>query len=155
LEADILDRIAERLSLNAPPTAPTEKSASSGSNLKLRLPGKSGISVPPGATLESVQALRATDEKRSQELSAYVRNLEEIQRNQSHPTDLAAVKKPGTPIYTKPSEDSSVLMKAEAQDEFQILGADGPWIHVQISGASRGWVHRSQIEMPAGFTPTL
>jgi hypothetical protein len=154
LETDILDRIAERLSLNGPPAAPTEKSAAPAApNLNSRLTIKPGISLPPGTTLESMRALRTVDEKRSQNLANYVANLEEIQHNQSHPADLAAVKKSGTPIYAKPNEASQVLMKTEAHDEFQVLGMDGPWVHIQISGVSRGWMYRSQLEMPTGLTP--
>jgi hypothetical protein len=154
LESDILDRIAERLSLSMPPPAPAEKSsAPATAKLNLRIADKPGAALPPGTTLESVRALRDADEKRSQDLAKYVANLEEIRRNQSRPSDLAAVKKSGSPIYSKPSESSQVLMKAEAQDEFQVVGMDGPWVHVQISGVSRGWMYRSQLEMPSGFTP--
>jgi hypothetical protein len=92
--------------------------------------------------------MRTAEEKRSLELSKFIQNLEEIQHNQSHPSDLAAVKKPKTPIFAKPSEAGQPLMEADAQDEFQVLGVDGPWVHVQISGASRGWIRRSQLEMP-------
>jgi hypothetical protein len=116
-----------------------------------RASGDGTTTIPPGETAESVKERRAADEKKSQELSAYIKNLEEIQRNQSHPSDLAAVKKAQTPIYAKPAETAQVLMTADSQDEFQILGIDGNWVHVQISGASRGWIRRAQLEMPAGF----
>jgi hypothetical protein len=94
---------------------------------------------------------RAADEKKIAELKAYVGNMEEIQRNQAHPNDLAAIKKSRTAVYAKPSESATVLMHADAQDEFQVLGLDGPWVHIQISGASRGWIQRAQLEMPPGF----
>ena len=94
---------------------------------------------------------RAADEKKAAELKTYVSNMEEIQRNQAHPSDLAAVKKSRTPVYAKPSESAQVLMHADAQDEFQVLSLDGLWVHIQISGASRGWIQRAQLEMPAGF----
>ena len=42
-------------------------------------------------------------------------------------------------------------MTAEAGDEFPILDVQGAWVHVQISGPSRGWMRRAQLEMPAGF----
>jgi hypothetical protein len=95
---------------------------------------------------------RAAEDKESMELSNYVKNLEEIQRNQSHPDDLAAVKELNTRVFARPSESSEVILHAEAQDEFQVLGVDGVWVHVQISGASRGWIRRAQLEMPAGFS---
>jgi len=96
--------------------------------------------------------MRAAEEKKSRELSNYIQNLEDIQRNQSHPSDLAAVKKNKTPVLAKPSESAQVLMEAQAQDEFQVLGVDGVWVHVQISAVSRGWIRRSQLEMPLGLS---
>ena len=44
-----------------------------------------------------------------------------------------------------------MLLSADAEDEFEILGLEGNWVHVQISGASRGWIQRAQVELPEGF----
>ncbi len=110
--------------------------------------------LPAGMSAESVKAQQAANEKKSLELSGYIKNLEEIQRNQSHPTDLAAVKRSKTPVFAKPAENTQVLLNAEAQDEFPILGVDGTWVHVQISGLSRGWIRRAQLEMPSDFSAT-
>jgi len=41
-----------------------------------------------------------------------------------------------------------VLFNAAAEDEFEFIGAEGEWIHVQISGPSRGYVRRSNLELP-------
>jgi hypothetical protein len=106
---------------------------------------------PSGMGAESVKAQQAANERKSLELSNYIKNLEEIQRNQSHPADLAAVKNSKTPVFAKPAENTQVLLNADAQDEFPILGVDGTWVHVQISGLSRGWIRRSQLEMPSDF----
>ena len=179
LEDDALDRIADVLtpsgsaktsSKTAPPPLPGHpfgntsrpvqdnvSTAGTGANFGVRPISPVNRSAVPRATLPSAASLdpskplRTAEEIRSQELFDYVKNMEEIQRNQSHPNDLAAVKKPKTPIFAKPSEASQVLMEADAQDEFQVLGVDGAWVHVQISGLSRGWVHRGQLEMPVGF----
>jgi hypothetical protein len=107
--------------------------------------------TPSGSNIDIVKANRATDEKKTAELKNYVSNMEDIQRNQAHPSDLAAVKRSKTPVYAKPSDSAQILMRADVQDEFQVLGLTGPWVHIQISGASRGWVLRSQLEMPPGF----
>jgi hypothetical protein len=97
---------------------------------------------------------REAAERQTQELSANLRSLQEIQQNQAHPNDLASVKTDGSEIYAKPEVNSDVLMRAHQQDEFQVLSAEAQWVHVQISGASRGWMRRSQLEMPDGFEPT-
>jgi len=33
-------------------------------------------------------------------------------------------------------------------DEFEFLDVDGAWIHVQISGASRGYIREASVELP-------
>jgi hypothetical protein len=110
--------------------------------------------TPPlstGASLESLKAQRAAVEKRGLELSADIKNFEEILHNQVRPADLATVKKAGTHLFSKASETSPVLFSADAEDEFQILELEGTWVHVQISGSSRGWIRRSQLDLPAEY----
>jgi hypothetical protein len=178
LESDALDRLAEVLPASAsdgiptrPPAAPPSSTATkpaysyhpapTSASLDLSshasAPSYSSRPATPtagsGSNLDIVKSNRAADQKKAADLKAYVSNMEEIQRNQSHPNDLAAIKKSRTPVYAKPSESASVLMHADAQDEFQVLGLDGAWVHIQISGASRGWIQRAQLEMPPGFAP--
>ena len=75
-------------------------------------------------------------------------SLAEILRNQSHPNNLAAVRKSGTPVLVTPSEGAKVLFLADAEDEFEILESNESWVHVRISGLSRAWIRRSGLEMP-------
>jgi hypothetical protein len=76
--------------------------------------------------------------------------LEELLRNQSHPTDLVAVKQNQTPVLQDPSADANILFYANAEDEFEILDLNPEWVHVRISGLSRGWLRRSSVEMLNG-----
>jgi len=103
------------------------------------------------ANLESLKLQRAAVEKRAQELSADIKTFEDILHNQVRPADLATVKKAGTHIFSKPADTSPVLFSADAEDEFQILELEGTWVHVQISGSSRGWIRRAQLDLPAEF----
>lgn len=135
---------------------PAEESSSRGDGSSsvtrpARTPVAPAAALPSGVTLESLRAQHAALDKQAADLSDYIHSLEEIQRNQTHPVDLASVKKPKTPVFSKPADDASVLMSAEVQDEFPVLGVEGAWVHVQISGASRGWIRRVQLEMPAGY----
>ena len=142
------------------PPAPTTNSGDAidraASSFHVSSPSLNLRPSPPVAS--STPAMSPADQKKAQGLSDYIKNLEEIQRNQSRPNDLVAVKKAKTPVYDKPSDVAQVVMRAEAEDEFPVLGLDGPWVHVQISGVSRGWIQRSQLEMPLGVvgasTPT-
>jgi hypothetical protein len=175
LESDALDRLAEVLPATASdgrparPPAPLQSSTPApytyhsaptpSTSLDLNTHSSSlsysGRPVTPApvsvSNFDILKSNRAADEKKVAELKAYVGNMEEIQRNQAHPNDLAAIKKSRTSVYAKPSESAPILMHADAQDEFQVLGLDGPWVHIQISGASRGWIQRAQLDMPPGF----
>jgi hypothetical protein len=100
---------------------------------------------------ESLKRRREEAEKQLREKSDEVKNLEEILRNQSHPTDLAVVRKSGTRVMPKPNANGPALFSAEGEDEFQVLEAGADWVRVQISGASRGWIRRSDLILPEGL----
>ncbi len=110
-----------------------------------------GSGTAPGGETGATEAQRAQTEQHASELHTLALNLEEILRNQAHPENLAAVRRSGTPVFAKPLASAQVLFSAEAGDEFQILDVQGAWIHIQISGASRGWMRRADLEMPEGF----
>jgi hypothetical protein len=40
-------------------------------------------------------------------------------------------------------------------DEFEYLDIDGEWVHVQISGVSRGYIRRSALELPEAISSQL
>jgi Bacterial SH3 domain len=107
--------------------------------------------LPSGPNLESLKLQRAAVDKRAQELSADIKNFEDILHNQVQPANLATVKKTGTRIFSKPADSSPVLFSADAEDEFQVLELEGAWVHVQISGSSRGWIRRAQLDLPAEY----
>ena len=87
-------------------------------------------------------------------LKAEAQSLEEILKNQTHPKNLVAVKKSGTPVVASPSLTAKTLFMASAHDEFEMLDFNSDWVHVRISGLSRGWVWRNSLEMPEG-TPEV
>jgi hypothetical protein len=162
LELDLLDRLTEKLGgkpvasvLRSDVQAPKPKIDLStnlpGSSLP---PGKGSAAAEPSAgtpgsdEVGGLRAKREAEEKRMQQLSTELQSLQDIQHNQAHPLNLVAVKKNGTPVLARAAESSHVLFTAEADDEFEFLDADGEWIHVQISGASRGYIRRSNLELP-------
>jgi hypothetical protein len=77
--------------------------------------------------------------------------LQEVLKNQSHPRNLVAVKKSGTPVVDSGSLNAKILFLASAHDEFEMLDFNRDWVHVRISGLSRGWVWRDNLEMPEGI----
>jgi hypothetical protein len=155
LELDFLDRLQEKLTgkpvdppatLNPPVEAPRAKLDLSG------VPGSvTPVPNPTAKTPNEVAELRSRrviQERRVQQLSAELKNLKEIQHNQVHPADLIVVSKSGAPVYSKPSESARALFQAFANDEFTYLDAGDGWIHIEISGDARGYIHQNAVLLP-------
>jgi hypothetical protein len=117
-------------------------------------PESSPFKVGNAASSDLVASLatqRAVADKHMEELTKEANGLEEILRHQAHPNNLVAVKKSGTPVLISPNEGAKVLFLATAEDEFEILDMNANWVHVRVSGLSRGWIRRSSLEMPKAF----
>ncbi len=87
-------------------------------------------------------------------LQTELENLQEIIKNQGYPKNLVAVKKSGTPVVSSASLTAKTLFLASAHDEFEMLDYNRDWVHVRISGLSRGWIWRNNLEMPTGVPAT-
>jgi hypothetical protein len=161
LEMDLLDHLGERLgeSSSSPLARPLPASTISAPKPKLDLGGVLGspasnnsspipINSSSNDEVSQLREKRLAQEKQMQELDQEARSLEEVKKNQSHPKNLVVVKKAGTPVFLRPSEDSRTLFAAVVDDEFEFIEADGEFIHVQISGASRGYLRKSSVELP-------
>jgi hypothetical protein len=183
IEGDYLDRLEARLGGAAVAVTRNSKAAGSGSPAshssktatpKAPAPAASAGSTPdtspavpeaassddppaptvaPGESLDAIRKRVEQSEKQVKDLNAYLQNLEQIKQNQTHPADLAVVKLGGAPVLNKPQRDAEILFTAAGDDEFQILDLTGAWVHVQISGESRGWIRRALLDLPAGFVP--
>jgi hypothetical protein len=46
------------------------------------------------------------------------------------------------------------LFLASRHDEFEMLDFNEDWVHVRVSGLSRGWIWRNSLEMPDGIPDT-
>ena len=99
----------------------------------------------------SLATQKAVADKHMEDLTKEAKGLEEILRNQAHPKNLVAVRKSGTPVLGNPIEGAKALFLATAEDEFEILDMNANWVHVRISGLSRGWIRRTAVEMPSNF----
>jgi hypothetical protein len=164
LELDLLDRLEDKLNGKAVAAPVTSANTVAAPKAKLDLSGVPGGSIgvaPPSAsskTPDEVAALRSqrmAQERRVQQLTAEMQSLKEIQSSQAHPQNLVLVRKSGTPIYAKGADGARVLFQASANDEFEFLDADGEWLHIEISGDSRGWVRKSAVELPEQIAARL
>ena len=103
--------------------------------------------APTEAGVDALRKEREAAEKRMRELNSTAQDLQEILRSQAHPKNLAVVRKPGALVLARPADNARVLFRAEAEDEFEILDLEREWVHVGISGPSRGWIRRSQLDL--------
>ena len=155
LELDLLDRLQEKLTGKPVDPPATMNTTLQMPRPKLDLSGMPGVSLPSSAppmtrTPDEVAALRSerlVAERRVQQLTAERDNLKDIQHNQVHPQNLVIVEKP-IPVNEKPAENSRQLFQAGVNDEFEFLDAANGWIHVTISGDSRGYVRQSAVLLP-------
>jgi hypothetical protein len=119
-----------------------------------RFPETGGFSssVAQGLAQQEQSGLQTGQKKPSDKdpngLQAEAESLEEILKNQAHPKNLVAVKKSGTPVVATASLTAKTLFLASEHDEFEMLDFNRDWVHVRISGLSRGWIWRNNLEMP-------
>ena len=173
LEADVLDQLSDQLA--AAPT-PAEKVPTTASEPKpagtSATDTKSAVSAPDPAFPENPRTFssavtqglasqaaglskdQGNAEKTDSALQAEAASLEEILKNQAHPKNLVAVKKSGTPVVATPSLTAKPQFLASMHDEFEMLNFNADWVHVRISGLSRGWIWRNSVEMPEGIPDT-
>lgn len=154
LEADLLDRLQKAVS------NPGSESVNAADNPKMNspeAPATSRIQTQPEISAPTSQFpkhlgwippdAKSSQPKASNGLEQEARNLEDILRNQAHPTNLVAVKFDQTPVLQAPSLDAKVLFIASSEDEFEILDTTPDWVHVRISGLSRGWLRKSALQL--------
>ena len=144
----LADRRAAEPVAEPPPSAPTPRLPETGRTFSSSLEqGLSAQQLPESAKSRDRAADRATAS-----LQAEAASLEEVLKNQAHPKNLVAIKKTGTPVVASPSLTGKTLFLASAHDEFEMLDFNADWVHVRISGLSRGWIWRTSLEMPEGIS---
>jgi hypothetical protein len=165
LEADLLDQLAEQLGSRAKQSSRASPAVAESSRPAKTPSDENSISAPvpqlPGTAggfssslaqslAEQEKAGPRTGEKtkESSSLQAEADSLEEILKSQAHPKNLVAVKKNGTPVVGTASLTAKTLFLASEHDEFEMLDFNRDWVHVRISGLSRGWIWRTNLEMP-------
>jgi hypothetical protein len=166
LELDLLDRLSEKLGGKSPIYVPRSalqtprpKIDTSGNPLPdgstplaraADAPvGSAAANTPSSLTTSEIAALktqRENEEKHMLELKSDLEGLQEIQHNQTRPRNLVIVKKTGSAVLARPAEGSKVLFAASVDDEFEFIETQGEWFHIQIAGAARGWIRRSEAE---------
>ena len=177
LEADVLDQLADQLAGNNAPAAaarPSEATARQLANPAANPASIAGAATEPAISApmprlpevsgkyssslsqslsEQEQQVNGKNQpkpldKDAGPLQTEIDSLQDALKNQAHPKNLVAVKKSGTPVVASPSLNARTLFLASAHDEFEMLNFNRDWVHVRISGLSRGWIWRNNLEMP-------
>ena len=155
LELDFLDRLEEKLTGKPVSSSAIIQQGTQAPRPKLDLSGVQGMSgttivrdsTPPPDEVASLRADRIARERHVQQLTVQLQNLQEIQKNQAKPQNLVVVQKSQTPIYAKNAPGAHILFQAAQNDEFEFLDGNNEWIHIAISGDSRGYVQRDAVEL--------
>lgn len=176
IEADLLDQLGEQLASEAPASdekdkavvnlaparepaaAPTKESAITApapsfpaTNQTFSSSLSHGLATAQGSDGKAADQVA---EKTDSALQAEADNLEKILKETAHPNNLVAVKKSGTPVVPTPSLTAKPQFLASMHDEYELLDFNADWVHVRISGLSRGWIWRNNVEMPEGIPDT-
>ena len=173
LEADLLDQLAEQLSRASEtgadrpdPTPAPAPAAEPATTTPPAIPAPAPAAEFPQtgafsssrrqgiAIAERTAREKSTLDKSKSALQAEADGLEQILNSQAHPKNLVAVTKSGTPVVASPSLNAKPLFLASRHDEFELLDFNQDWVHVRVSGLSRGWIWRSSLEMPEGIPDT-
>jgi hypothetical protein len=117
--------------------------------------GSFSSSLSQGLAQQSAAPVKTNLTRTDSALEAEAQGLEEILKNQAHPKNLVAVKKSGTSVVATPSLIAKTLFLASVHDEFEMLDFNADWVHIRISGLSRGWIWRDSVEMPDGIPDTV
>ena len=160
LESDLLDQLAEQLSAASPGSNAAIADAPR-SSLQSSLENQPSApepfrKFPDSGMISSAVTPNSADSssKPDASLKSEAENLEQILKNMAHPRNLVAVRKSGTPVVSNPSLTAKPQFLASIHDEFELLDFNADWVHVRISGLSRGWIWRNSVEMPEGIPDT-
>ena len=145
----IADKGAAEPAISAPMPRLPETGRTFSSSLEQGLSGQ-GLSAQQVA--DAKNSPKKPADRTETSLQAEAASLEEVLKNQAHPKNLVAIKKTGTPVVASPSLNAKTLFLASAHDEFEMLDFNADWVHVRISGLSRGWIWRTSLEMPEGIS---
>jgi hypothetical protein len=162
LESDLLDALSDKLNPGSVPNTtaaatapalPDSPSAGTGTFFNThRLTTTPSSAAPPTAPPRN---LDPTTAKQVAKLQEEAQSLEQVLHGQARPSNLVVVKRSNTPVVAQPVDGAEVVLQADAEDEFEMLDSTQSWVHIKISGISRGWVKRDYVDVPGAATVSV
>jgi hypothetical protein len=122
LESDLLDRLSEYLNKHKATSADAD------------------------SLTKQIAAVR----QQRLEVERHISELEKQTQPQPPPTpnsstQYVSLSKPRNPIFSAPDEHSSVLLRGQSEDEFEVLERRGAWVRLGLGDNRSGWLKSSQI----------
>jgi hypothetical protein len=157
LESDLLDALNDKLNpasasqpapIAAKPLPDSPSVSATGSFFNTRRL----TTAPSDGKLPAPKPANPGTSKQLAKLEAQAQDLEQVLHGQARPNNLAIVKKSNTPVVANPVDGAEVLLQADAEDEFEVLDSTEGWVHIKISGISRGWIKRDLVDLPGAAT---
>jgi hypothetical protein len=127
LEGDLLDRLSEYLQNKSADPAVLE------------------------VRIKQVQKQKEDAAARVAQLQAQLEQLKTAPPSDSG-KEYASITQAETPIASAPSETSKILVKAQPEDEFEVLESRGAWLRVALEDSQDGWLRRSQVRLTSTKT---
>jgi hypothetical protein len=125
LENDLLDRLNELLTKN-----------------------KSKIATDPDLVAKQIADVRQKRLEAEQRVLELEKQLQapQVPVSQNSPTEIVSVVKAPVPIFNAPEEHASVLLRAQSEDEFEVLEHREAWLRVKLGETGSGWLKRAQVQ---------
>jgi hypothetical protein len=121
LESDLLDRLSEYLKDKAADAATLTQ------------------------WISAAHAQRLSAESRLAELQDQLQKVQ-ASNGQTPKQEFVSVTTARVSVLSAPDERASVVLRAQVDDEFQILEHRGGWLRVGLDNANSGWVKRAQVQ---------
>jgi hypothetical protein len=128
LEGDLLDRLKDFLTNN-----------------------KSALVTDPDTVAQQIAAVRQQRLDTEHRISELEKQLQRPQapNTRSAPPEYVSVAKPRVLIFSAPEAHAPVLLRAQLEDEFEVIERRGTWVRVGLEDGRSGWVGGAQVKSNA------
>ena len=126
LEGDLLDRLAEYLSKN-----------------------KADLMTEPDVVQRRIAAVRQEEAETQDRIADLQKQLAALQAAGSQPDagEYVEVEHPRVVLRGAPQAGAPTVLRAEQNDEFEVVGHHGAWLQVKLDDATQAWVEASQVKV--------
>ncbi|HUO34251.1 MAG TPA: hypothetical protein VMU43_04610 [Candidatus Acidoferrum sp.] len=96
-------------------------------------------------TRQDRQKIEQQERKTQEEIST----LQTVSKNQKFLPNIAVIRTSQTPVFSAPDETSSILFRADPDDEFEMVEGKAGFVEVKLENGAMGWVRVEQLRQPS------